>query len=114
MGNVDREFSTIIASSLWPNAVYAFFVDDRSVRIPSLILSAARTSPSACGILLAFESITALHIKRCTTMSQHNRRFLRIAVAEAIVLALGVLVLVLVTLAVDDNAQMITAPFRLQ
>ena len=47
-------------------------------------------------------------------MSQQNRRFLRVAVAEAIVLALGVLVLVVLTLAVDDNAHMITAPFRLQ
>ena len=47
-------------------------------------------------------------------MSQQNRRFLRVAVAEAIVLALGVLVLVLLTLAVEGNAHMITAPFRLQ
>ena len=47
-------------------------------------------------------------------MSQQQRRFLRVAVAEAIVLALGVLVLVLVILAVDGNAHMITAPFRLQ
>jgi hypothetical protein len=65
------------------------------------------------GIPLAFESINANRIN-LRTMSQQNRRFLRVAVAEAIVLALGVLVLVLVTLAVDDNAHMITAPFRLQ
>ena len=76
-------------------------------------LSAAPTSPSVCGISLAFVSINANRIN-LRTMSQQNRRFLRVAVAEAIVLALGVLVLVLVTLAVDDNAHMITAPFRLQ
>jgi hypothetical protein len=54
--------------------------------------------------------ITTVH----TMSQQQQRRFLRVALAEAIVLALGVLVLVLVSLAVDDNAHMITAPFRLQ
>jgi len=49
-----------------------------------------------------------------TMSQQQQRRFLRVALAEAIVLALGVLVLVLVSLAVDGNAHMITAPFRLQ
>ena len=47
-------------------------------------------------------------------MSQQSRRFLRVALAEAIVLALGVAVLVLLTLAVEGNAQLITEPFRLR
>lgn len=47
-------------------------------------------------------------------MSQQPRRLLRVALLEAIVLAVGVLVLVLLALAVEGNAHLITSPFRLQ
>ena len=68
---------------------------------------------SGVALQLLCLSIEPNHFNICT-MSQQNRRFLRVAVAEAIVLALGVAVLVLLTLAVEGNAQLITEAFRLR
>jgi hypothetical protein len=53
-------------------------------------------------------------VEKKRTMSQQPRRILRVALLEAVVLAVGVLVLVLLALAVEGNAHLITSPFRLQ